>query len=303
MVVRIGVRMGIRPAIGGSGDSGRLLQCAKSHGRSRKALQGQGEHDDPQQQCAETEHEGILYREGEHLRQAVPDPLPAACSARSSGSAADVVIESMSRKTPSTPARRPAAARPARAHEVRIIGGQWRRTRLPVADRPGLRPTPDRVRETLFNWLASLAGAGGGELPGWHCVDVFAGTGALGFEAASRGAASVLLCEQDAVLAAQLQATQAKLEARAVRIERGNGIAALARCAPHSLQAVFLDPPFEQPQLYEGALRAAVPGLAEGGVIYLEAARAWSDDELAPFGLKVFRHLKAGAVHAHLLRT
>jgi len=70
---------------------------------------------------------------------------------------------------------------------VRIIGGQWKRTRLSVADKPGLRPTPDRVRETLFNWLASIAGAGGGELPGWHCVDAFAGTGALGLEAASRG--------------------------------------------------------------------------------------------------------------------
>ena len=62
-----------------------------------------------------------------------------------------------------------------RPHEVRIVGGQWKRTRLAVADKPGLRPTPDRVRETLFNWLASLAGAGGGELPGWHCVDAFAG--------------------------------------------------------------------------------------------------------------------------------
>ena len=78
------------------------------------------------------------------------------------------------------PASRPADAR---RNEVRIIGGLWKRTRLAVAERPGLRPTPDRVRETLFNWLASLAGASGGELPGWHCFDAFAGTGALGFEA------------------------------------------------------------------------------------------------------------------------
>ena len=70
-------------------------------------------------------------------------------------------------------------------HEVRIIGGQWKRTNLPVPDKPGLRPTPDRVRETLFNWL-------GQDLAGWRCVDVFAGTGALGFEAASRGAAEVV---------------------------------------------------------------------------------------------------------------
>ncbi len=101
-------------------------------------------------------------------------------------------------RTPA-PGRRPRRRKhDKRPHEVRIIGGQWKRTRLAVADKPGLRPTPDRVRETLFNWLASLAGVGGGELPGWHCVDAFAGTGALGLEAASRGAASVLLCEQDA---------------------------------------------------------------------------------------------------------
>ncbi len=214
---------------------------------------------------------------------------------------------SSSRKAPSVSARAPAkeggAARPAHAREVRIIGGQWRRTRLAVADKPGLRPTPDRVRETLFNWLASIAGAGGGELPGWHCVDVFAGTGALGFEAASRGAASVVLCEQDAALVAQLKAVQAKLDAKAVQVERGNGLAWLARCAPRSLQAVFVDPPFEQAALYPQALRAAVPALAEGGVVYLEAARRWEDAELAELGLSVYRHLKAGAVHAHLLRT
>ena len=82
--------------------------------------------------------------------------------------------------------------------EVRIIGGQYKRSKLPVANKPGLRPTPDRVRETLFNWL-------GQDLSGWRCIDVFAGTGALGFEAASRGAAEVLLCEQDAALAAPAQ--------------------------------------------------------------------------------------------------
>ncbi|NWG73689.1 MAG: RsmD family RNA methyltransferase, partial [Rubrivivax sp.] len=74
--------------------------------------------------------------------------------------------------------------------EVRLIGGRFRRSRLPVADRPGLRPTPDRVRETLFNWL-------GQDLGGWHVLDAFAGSGALGFEAASRGAAEVVLLERD----------------------------------------------------------------------------------------------------------
>ena len=100
------------------------------------------------------------------------------------------------------PARAARAPRPARGplpREVRIIGGQWKRTKLPVADKPGLRPTPDRVRETLFNWLDH-------DLGGWRCVDAFAGTGALGFEAASRGAAEVLMVEQDPELVAQLRA-------------------------------------------------------------------------------------------------
>ncbi|MDH6169296.1 16S rRNA (guanine966-N2)-methyltransferase [Variovorax boronicumulans] len=204
-----------------------------------------------------------------------------------------------------TAAPRPPAKRPARAvrpNEVRIIGGQWKRTRLAVADKPGLRPTPDRVRETLFNWLASLAGAGGGDLPGWHCVDAFAGTGALGLEAASRGAANVLLCEQDAALVAQLQAAKTKLSAEAVRIERGNGLTALERTTAASLHAVFLDPPFESTALYEPALRAAARALRPGGVVYLEAPRPWTAEELAALGLASFRYLKAGAVHAHLLR-
>ncbi|VWX57322.1 16S rRNA (Guanine(966)-N(2))-methyltransferase RsmD [Burkholderiales bacterium 8X] len=195
------------------------------------------------------------------------------------------------------------AAKLAKApHVIRIIGGQWKRTRLAVADKPGLRPTPDRVRETLFNWLASLAGAGGGELPGWRCIDAFAGTGALGIEAASRGAAGVLLCEQDAALVAQLQAIKTKLGAEALRIERGNGVSVLDRAVPGSQNVVFLDPPFESPDLYLPALRAAMRALSPGGVIYLEAGRRWPDEELGALGLAVFRHLKAGAVHAHLLK-
>ena len=208
------------------------------------------------------------------------------------------------------PSTSPASVRPAQSaklakapHVVRIIGGQWKRTRLAVADKPGLRPTPDRVRETLFNWLASLAGAGGGELPGWHCVDAFAGTGALGLEAASRGAASVLLCEQDAELVAQLQLQKGKLSADAVRVERGNGVTALERTVAGSLHAVFLDPPFENPALYAPALRAAARALRPEGVVYLESARRWGDDELSALGLAVYRHLKAGAVHAHLLQA
>ena len=195
------------------------------------------------------------------------------------------------------------APRAARAHELRIIGGQWKRTRLAVADRPGLRPTPDRVRETLFNWLASLAGAGGGALPGWRCLDVFAGTGALGFEAASRGAAEVLLCEQDAALVAQMKAVREKLHAEAVRIERGDGAARLEASAPGHWDVVFLDPPFDQAALYARCLAAAARALRPGGVVYLEAAREWTAAELAPLGLVPLRHLRAGAVHAHLLHA
>ena len=202
--------------------------------------------------------------------------------------------------------RKPATSAPAKLakapHFVRIIGGQWKRTRLAVADKPGLRPTPDRVRETLFNWLASLAGAGGGELPGWHCIDAFAGTGALGLEAASRGAVSVLVCEQDPALVAQLLTLKTKLAADAVRVERGNGVTAIERAPAGSVHAVFLDPPFENTALYAPALRAAARALRPEGVVYLEAARRWSDDELSALGLIGFRYLKAGAVHAHLLQ-
>src|SRR4051794_16716460 len=126
--------------------------------------------------------------------------------------------------------------RAAPAREVRIIGGQWKRTKLPVPDKPGLRPTPDRVRETLFNWL-------GQDLSGWRCIDVFAGTGALGFEAASRGAAQVLLVEHDPKLAELLRETQRKLQASAVKVQRGDGVSLLAAAPPGSFDLVFLDPP------------------------------------------------------------
>ena len=202
----------------------------------------------------------------------------------------------MRKKTPETSS---APAKPRRlegspTHEIRIIGGQWRRTRLKVADKAGLRPTPDRVRETLFNWL-------GQDLSGWRCLDAFAGTGALGLEAASRGAAAVQLVENDAALVAQLHKLQQRLEATAVRVQRGDGVAALGQAAPGSLDLVLLDPPFDS-ELFEPALKAAAGAVAAGGFIYLEAPAAWTDERLAPLGLALYRHLKAGAVHAHLLR-
>ena len=178
--------------------------------------------------------------------------------------------------------------------EVRIIGGLWKRTRLPVADLPGLRPTPDRVRETLFNWL-------GQDLSGWRCIDAFAGTGALGLEAASRGAGEVRLVEQHTGLVAQLGRLKARLQADAVRVERGDGLAALQRLVPASMDLVLLDPPFDSSH-YETALAAAARAVAPDGFVYLEAPRPWPDDGLAAAGLQRHRYLKAGAVHAHLLR-
>jgi len=177
--------------------------------------------------------------------------------------------------------------------EIRIIGGQYRRTKLPVPDKPGLRPTPDRVRETLFNWL-------GQDLTGWRCADVFAGTGVLGFEAASRGATDVLLCEQEPGLVAQLKTVQARLKADMVRVERGDGLSALRRLTPGSLQLVLLDPPFDS-NLFEPALKAAAQAISPTGLVYLEAPRVWTDEELQPMGLQIHRSGKAGAVHFHLL--
>ena len=177
--------------------------------------------------------------------------------------------------------------------EVRIIGGLYKRSKLPVADRPGLRPTPDRVRETLFNWL-------GQDLTGWQCADVFAGTGVLGFEAASRGALEVLICEQDPVLVEKLKGLQTKLKADRVKVERGDGVSLLRRLSPGSMQLIFLDPPFEA-TFFDAALKAAAHAVHSTGYVYLEAPKPWVDDELQDFGLKVHRFGKAGAVHFHLL--
>ena len=183
---------------------------------------------------------------------------------------------------------------PARTHEIRIIGGQWKRTKLKVIDKPGLRPTPDRVRETLFNWL-------GQDLSGWRCVDAFAGTGALGFEAASRGARQVQVIEQDKALVAQLEGVKAQLKADAVQVLRADGVVFLQSQPPASLRLVLLDPPFDSP-LFEPALAAAARAVTDDGFVYLEAPVKWADEALAALGLQGHRYLKAGAVHAHLLQ-
>ena len=179
-------------------------------------------------------------------------------------------------------------------NEIRIIGGQWKRTKLKVADKPGLRPTPDRVRETLFNWL-------GQDLTGWRCFDVFAGTGALGFEAASRGALEVRMVEHDSALVDQLKKMQIQLQASAVQIVRGDGVAALKAINANSMDLILLDPPFDSGR-YEAAVQAAGRAVSITGFVYLEAAAKWTDAQLEAANLVIHRHLKAGAVHAHLLQ-
>lgn len=190
----------------------------------------------------------------------------------------------------------PATTRSHRAgpHEVRIIGGQWKRTKLAVADAPGLRPTPDRVRETLFNWL-------GQDLGGWRCLDAFAGSGALGFEAASRGAAQATLLERDRRLADGLRQLQTRLAAQTVSVVCADALTWMRQAAPQSFELIFLDPPFDA-GLFEPALQAARALLVADGLIYLEADRAFDAAAVQRFGLDVWRHAKAGAVHYHLLR-
>ncbi|MEY3409099.1 MAG: Ribosomal small subunit methyltransferase [Pseudomonadota bacterium] len=192
----------------------------------------------------------------------------------------------------STPVAKPVTGSP--SHELRIIGGQWKRSKIKVIDKPGLRPTPDRVRETLFNWL-------GQDLTDWRCVDAFAGTGALGFEAASRGAKSVLMLEQDAQLVGLLSETQKRLSAGAVQVQKGDAMMALQRLAPNSMDVIFLDPPFESSH-FEKALLASAQALVPGGWVYLEAPLAWQAQALAACGLQLVKYMKAGAVHAHLLQ-
>jgi len=149
---------------------------------------------------------------------------------------------------------------------VRIIGGRWRGSKLPVADFAGLRPSADRVRETLFNWLQPM-------LAGARVLDLFAGTGALGFEAASRGAAKVVLVERDPGLVANLRATATRLRAGdEVEVVGDDALGWLARAPDRKFDLVFLDPPFAA-ALWQPALAALAPWLAEDAWLYLESPR------------------------------
>ncbi|MDE2400374.1 MAG: 16S rRNA (guanine(966)-N(2))-methyltransferase RsmD [Burkholderiales bacterium] len=178
------------------------------------------------------------------------------------------------------------------AQEVRLIGGRWKRTPLAVPALPGLRPTPSRVRETLFNWL-------GQDLSGWRVLDAFAGSGALGFEAASRGAQSVCMLERHPVLVQSLRAMQTKLKATEVQVVQTDALAWMQRLsgtAP-AFDLVLLDPPFDD-DLFAAALQAARHCVPVGGWIYLEAPEA---TDTVP-DLRLHRQGRAGAVHYHLFQ-
>ena len=201
---------------------------------------------------------------------------------------------------PRAGSRRAAAAREAAAPpgKVRIIGGALRRTPLPVADAPGLRPTPDRVRETTFNWLAHLLPS----LEGASGLDLFAGTGALGFELASRGARRAVLVERDPRLAASLRELAQRLAPGAVEVIAADWRIALSRLGSERFDVVFLDPPFGSGVLAP-ALLAARTLLAPGGLVYAEEDRALDPAQVQAAELEVLRESRAGAVHFHLLRA
>lgn len=177
---------------------------------------------------------------------------------------------------------------------VRIIAGQWRSRRLDFPDRTALRPTPNRVRETVFNWLAP-------HLPGARCLDLFAGSGAFGFEALSRGAARAVLIERDATAAAALRANAERLAAAGAEIVESDALGYLAGAA-EPFDIVFLDPPYASGLLAPCLARlAAGHWLGSGALVYIEA-RQGELPEL-PAGWQLARSKTAGQVGYHLART
>ncbi len=183
-------------------------------------------------------------------------------------------------------------AAPHRAHgvtnRVRIIGGQFRRRLLDFPGGIGLRPTPDSVRETVFNWL-------GQDLPGWSCLDLFAGSGALGFEAASRGAGRVVMIERDARAMAALERNRSLLGATVIDLRRADALAWLA-ANREPFDLIFIDPPFDS-GLAAAVLADLAPHLKPGGQVYAEQGSGVS----APPGFIIHRSGRAGRSHFALL--
>lgn len=188
---------------------------------------------------------------------------------------------------------RPVQTRAAQTRELRIIAGQWRGRRWRFPTGPDIRPTPDRVRETLFNWLAP-------HIRGARVLDLFAGSGALGFEAASRGVVRVTLVERDARALAALRALKEKLAVDSIDIIAGDALTVAAQLPAAGFDLVFLDPPFDS-GLLAPALAASVRLLAPDGLIYAESGAPLAEAELSPLGLRLLRNDRAGQVFFHLL--
>jgi 16S rRNA (guanine966-N2)-methyltransferase len=182
--------------------------------------------------------------------------------------------------------------RGATAGTLRVIGGKYRSRLIRVPERPGLRPTPDRVRETLFNWL-------GQDLSGLACLDLFAGSGALGFEAASRGATRVVLVEKDRAAVAELERNRAALDATQVSIVSGDATAYLAR-ERGRFDVVFLDPPFRQ-NAVPAILGNLPPRLEPDARVYVESdapvevAAPWTELKRARAGQVSYQLLQWNA--------
>lgn len=179
-------------------------------------------------------------------------------------------------------------------HVIRIVGGQYRRTPIPVPNVNGLRPTPDRVRETLFNWLAHFWD---GDFSNKRVLDLFAGTGALGFEAASRGVEHVQMVESDPNAIAALRALRTRLKANQVRVHAGDALQVLARLRSQQFDLVMLDPPFSQGWL-DRIWQPLPTILAPDSLVYVESE---THVDPAP-GFTLLRENKAGNVRFYLFR-
>ena len=177
---------------------------------------------------------------------------------------------------------------------MRIIGGDWRGRRLQVADVPGLRPTGDRARETLFNWLQPWILAS-------DCIDLFAGTGALGFEAASRGAASVLMIEKHPLALEVLRQSIESLQAEQVNLRAGGAMTLIEDLKPNSFDLVFVDPPFDS-NLGGLVLERLdkIGCVRRGGFVYIESPA--SKMIPPPDGWSVWREQEMGEVRMQLFR-
>lgn len=192
-----------------------------------------------------------------------------------------------------SPGGRGRHARGGARNRFRIIGGQWRSRVLSFPPVPGLRPTPDRIRETVFNWLSM-------QIPGARCLDLFCGSGALGLEALSRGASSVVFVDQSEPALASIREHLALLGADSGRCERGNARQFLSR-GSGQVDIVFADPPFDQEWAAELCTLLHSGGwLAPGARVYLETSASRGQPELPP-GWQLLRSSRAGDVLASLL--